>query len=71
MWAVARRKLDLIDAANSLADVRSPPGNRLERLMGDRAGTYSIRINDQFRITFKWWDKGEASDVTIEKRYEP
>ena len=50
---VARRKLDMLDAAETLADLRSPPGNRLERLRGDRAGQYSIRVNDQWRICFR------------------
>jgi toxin HigB-1 len=51
---VAYRKLLLIDAAEKLADLRVPPGNRLERLSGDLAGKYSIRINDQWRIIFSW-----------------
>ncbi len=50
----ARRKLDMLDAAETLADLRSPPGNRLERLVGDRAGQYSIRVNIQWRICFRW-----------------
>jgi toxin HigB-1 len=48
----ARRKLAALDAANALGDLRDPPSNRLERLNGDRAGQYSIRINDQWRICF-------------------
>ena len=59
----ARRKLEMLAAAHSLEDLRSPPGNRLEKLKGDRAGQYSIRINDQFRICFRW-DKA-ARDVEI------
>lgn len=58
------RKLLLLDGAESLADLRSPPGNRLERLRGTRAGQYSIRINDQWRICFSWRD-GDAYDVEI------
>jgi len=54
----ALRKLDMIDAALQLADLRSPPGNRLEPLQGDRAGQYGIRINDQWRICSRWGDKG-------------
>ena len=54
----ARRKLDMIDYAESLADLRSPPGNRLEALKGDRRGQHSIRINDQWRICFVWHDDG-------------
>jgi toxin HigB-1 len=51
---VARRKLRMLNNAQDLADLRIPPGNRLERLRGDRAGQYSIRINDQWRICFEW-----------------
>jgi proteic killer suppression protein len=60
----ARRKLFMLDNAGSLEDLRVPPGNRLEALRGDRAGQYSIRINDQFRICFRWRDGG-ADDVEI------
>ena len=52
------RKLDMLDAAVELKDLRSPPGNRLESLQGDRAGQHSIRINDQWRICFRWGTKG-------------
>lgn len=51
---VARRKLLLLNQSRRVEDLRSPPGNRLERLKGDRAGQYSIRINDQYRICFRW-----------------
>lgn len=51
---VARRKLEMLDAAESLQDLKSPPGNRLEPLSGNRKGQYSIRINQQFRICFLW-----------------
>lgn len=51
---VARRKLEIIQAAYTLQDLRNPPGNHLELLKGDRAGQHSIRINDQFRICFRW-----------------
>lgn len=54
IWNVARRKLDLIEAAHDLTDLRVPPGNKLEALKGDMAGQYSIRINDQYRIAFEW-----------------
>ena len=57
-------KLTLLDAAVSLEQLRVPPGNRLERLRGDRAGEYSIRINDQYRICFSWTAAG-PSDVEI------
>jgi proteic killer suppression protein len=60
----ALRKLWMLDAAESLDDLRAVPGNRLEKLGGDRAGQYSIRINDQWRICFRWTD-GDAYDVEI------
>jgi len=60
----ALRKLLILDAAERLADLRVPPGNRLEKLKGDRAGQHSIRINDQWRICFRWRD-GDAHDVEI------
>jgi proteic killer suppression protein len=55
---VARRKLQYLNAATSLQDLRSPPGNRLEALKGDRRGQHSIRVNDQFRICFVWTEDG-------------
>jgi proteic killer suppression protein len=61
---VARRKLAWLDAATRLDDLRAPPGNRLEALRGDRRGQYSIRINDQWRICFRW-EGGNALDVEI------
>lgn len=61
---IARKKLVVIDAALQLKDLRIPPGNRLESLKGDRLGQYSIRINDQWRICFKWLD-ADAYDVEI------
>ncbi len=54
----------MLDAAEVLADLRMPPGNRLEKLAGDRAGQYSIRINQQWRICFRWTDAG-PEDVEI------
>lgn len=62
--AVAIRKLTQLEAATTLAFLRSPPGNRLETLSGSRAGQHSIRINDQWRLCFIWRD-GEAHDVEI------
>lgn len=62
--SVARRKLNLLHAAGALTFLRVPPGNRLEALKGNRAGQYSIRINDQFRVCFRWVD-GHAEDVEI------
>ncbi len=58
------RKLGVLDAAEQLADLRVPPGNRLEKLKGLRAGEHSIRVNDQWRICFRWKD-GNAYDVEI------
>ena len=60
----AHRKLLLIDAAEALGDLRVPPGNHLERLSGKRGGQHSIRINDQWRICFRW-ERGDAYDVEI------
>jgi len=57
---VARRKLRYLSAAGALGDLRSPPGNRLEALAGDRKGQHSIRINDQFRVCFAWTPEGPA-----------
>ena len=61
---IARRKLEMLASAVRLEDLRSPPGNRLEALRGDRAGQYSIRINDQWRICIRW-SSGDAVDVEI------
>jgi proteic killer suppression protein len=61
---VASRKLDMLDAAMRIDTLRSPPGNRLEALKGDRRGQWSIRINDQWRICFRWTVQGPA-DVEI------
>ena len=54
LWPMAARKLDQLDSADALRDLRRPPGNRLELLRGDREGQHSIRINDRFRICFVW-----------------
>lgn len=64
IWSVARRKLNQINQAATLNDLRAPPQNRLERLKGDRQGQHSIRINDQYRICFRWTEHG-AADVEI------
>ena len=61
---VARRKLEQLNAATRLDELRVPPGNRLEALRGDRAGQHSIRINDQWRVCFVW-SEGDAYDVEI------
>ncbi len=60
----AYRKLLILDAAEELGDLRSPPGNRLEALKGDRRGRHSIRINDQWRLCFRW-TRNDAHDVEI------
>jgi toxin HigB-1 len=62
---IALRKLLLLDAAISVNDLRVPPGNRLEKLVGNRKGEYSIRINDQWRICFVWTDENNADQVEI------
>lgn len=62
--SVAARKLDVINAAKELGDLRAPPGNRLEALKGDRKGMHSIRISDQWRVVFSWRG-GDAHDVSI------
>ena len=59
-WSIAARKLDLLDSVESVDDLRIPPGNRLEELTGDRKGSYSIRINDQYRICFLWTSTGPS-----------
>lgn len=63
-WAgvarIATRKLDMLDYAELLSDLASPPGNRLEALKGDLAGLHSIRINDQWRVVFRWTETGPA-----------
>lgn len=58
--SVALRKLDQLDAAAAIGDLRSPPGNRLEHLSGKLKGLWSIRINDQWRVVFRWTDAGPA-----------
>jgi proteic killer suppression protein len=63
---VARRKLDQVDNVITLADLRVPPGNRLEALKEDRAGQHAIRINDQFRVCFVWTDAGPAEVEIID-----
>lgn len=57
---MAQRKLDLLNAAPTLESLRVPPGNRLEALKGDRHGHYSIRVNEQFRVCFRWTAAGPA-----------
>jgi proteic killer suppression protein len=59
----ARRKLEMLAAAERIVELRSPPGNRLEALKGDCKGQYSIRINDQWRICFRWVDGAEDVEI--------
>jgi proteic killer suppression protein len=65
LWRVAQRKLKAIDVAARLEDLTIPAGNRLELLKGDHAGRHSIRINDQYRVTFRW-EQGHAHEVRVE-----
>jgi proteic killer suppression protein len=62
--SVSERKLQMLDSAKTIADLRSPPGNRLEALKGDRKGCWSIRINDQWRVCFRF-EAGDTYDVEI------
>jgi toxin HigB-1 len=64
LWRVATRRLDALDQAEILDDLRVPPGNRLEALRGDRQGQHSVRINDQYRICFRWTESGPV-DVEV------
>ena len=64
IWTVAQRKLDMLNVAHDLTDLRVPPNNRLEALKGNLKNFHSIRINDQFRIIFKWTD-GNSAEVQI------
>lgn len=65
LWRSVQRKLKVLDSAARLDDLKIPAGNRLELLKGDRAGRFSIRVNDQYRVTFRWED-GNAGEVSIE-----
>jgi toxin HigB-1 len=64
VWPVTRRKLDMLNGATSLRDLRVPPANRLEPLKGALADFWSIRVNDQYRVIFRF-DEGKASDVRV------
>lgn len=64
LWSVAWRKLDQLNAAVTLDSLRVPPGNRLEALVGDRAGQHSIRINEQYRVCFRWTGT-DAEEVEV------
>jgi proteic killer suppression protein len=65
LWRAAQRKLKAIDVAARLDDLTIPAGNRLEKLRGDQAGRHGIRINDRFRVTFRW-EEGDAHEVRVE-----
>lgn len=65
IWPVIRRKLDALNAVARVELLREPPGNRLEALKGDRAGSWSVRVSDQYRLTFRFVD-GHAHDVCCE-----
>jgi toxin HigB-1 len=65
IWPVVRRKLKMLDVAQHLSDLKSPPGNRLEALKGDRSGRHSVRVNEQYRLTFRW-EGNHAYEVRCE-----
>jgi proteic killer suppression protein len=65
LWRVAQRKLTLLDVAGRLEDLVIPAGNRLELLRGNQAGRHSIRVNEQYRVTFRW-ENGHAYEVRVE-----
>jgi toxin HigB-1 len=65
LWRGVQRKLLVLDAAGRLEDLRVPAGNRLELLKGDQAGRHSIRVNEQYRVTFRW-ENGHAYEVRVE-----
>jgi len=65
LWRSTQRKLKLLDAAGRLEDLAIPAGNRLELLKGDQAGRRSIRVNEQYRVTFRW-ENGHAYEVSVE-----
>ncbi len=68
IWRVVQRKLKALDVAARLEDLTIPAGNRLEALKGDLAGRYSIRVNDQYRVTFRW-EQGHAYEVRVEEHH--
>jgi proteic killer suppression protein len=65
IWPIVRRKLKMLDVAARLDDLAVPPGNRLERLKRAQSGRYSIRVNEQYRVTFRW-EQGHAYEVRVE-----
>lgn len=68
LWPVVRRKLKMLDVTQRLSDLKSPPGNQLERLKGDRSGRHSIRVNEQYRLTFRW-EGNHAYEVCCEDHH--
>ncbi|MEX0803490.1 MAG: type II toxin-antitoxin system RelE/ParE family toxin [Candidatus Binatia bacterium] len=66
LWAVAGRKLDQLDSVERLDELRIPPGNRLEALAGDRKGQHSIRINERYRICFRWTNDGPTGAQIVD-----
>ncbi len=66
LWRVAGKKLDALDSAELLEDLSIPPGNRLEALKGDRKGQHGIRINDQYRVCFRWAERGPEDVEVVE-----
>ena len=65
LWRIIQRKLKMLDVAVRVDDLKSPPGNRLKPLTGQMRGRYSIRLNEQYRVTFRWED-GHAFEVAVE-----
>ena len=65
LWPVIQRKLKWLDVAHRLSDLASPPGNRLEALKGEQRGRHSVRVNDQYRVTFRW-EGSDAHEVRCE-----
>ncbi len=65
LWRIVQRKLKMLDVAARLGDLESPPGNRLQGLKGGRRGRHSIRVNDQYRVTFRW-ENGHAFEVAVQ-----
>jgi proteic killer suppression protein len=65
LWRVAKRKLKMLDVAVRLDDLKAPPGNRLEALRGAMRGRHSIRVNERYRVTFRW-ENGHAFEVSVE-----
>lgn len=65
LWRIVQRKLKMLDVAVRIDDLESPPGNRLKALQGELKGWYSVRVNDQYRVTFRW-ENGHALEVATE-----